>query len=165
LDFIAEILGLYDPDLTALQMAARAFILFFVTLILIRVAGLRTLGKQSAFDTLTLFMLAGVMSRAIVTEQSFGGSLLAATVLVLLHRLIAYVSFKNKKIGYILKGGNILLLKNGKKLDKNLLKTHVTDEDIEEAIRKEINCNSLGNVEEVNLERSGYISITKKENI
>jgi uncharacterized membrane protein YcaP (DUF421 family) len=163
LDFVSEILGLYLPELEPLHMATRAFVLFFAALILLRIAGLRTLGKQSSFDTLTTFMLAGVLGRAIIVQQSFIGSLLAALVLVLLHRFIAFICFRSKGIGRILKGENIILLKDGERSLKNLRRTHITDEDLIEAIRKEINDNSYKNVAEIHLERSGYISIIKKE--
>ncbi|MGI8582874.1 MAG: hypothetical protein ACR2KX_11780 [Chitinophagaceae bacterium] len=41
-------------DLNALQMGDRAFVMFFITLFLIRLAGMRAFGQKSAFDTILL---------------------------------------------------------------------------------------------------------------
>src|SRR5688572_22575416 len=161
MEFIENILGLHAERLTAYQMAARAFTVFFISLLLIRVAGIRTLGKHSAFDTITALMLGAIMGRAIVTNQPFFESMLAALVLMLLHRLIAWITYKSKVAGSILKGTNILLLKEGKKQVANMAQTHITEEDILEALRRDTHIDSLDKIKEVYLERSGDISIVK----
>src|SRR6187399_2429929 len=124
MEFIENILGLHAAELTAWQMATRAITVFFISLVLIRVAGIRTLGKQSAFDTLTSLMLGAIMGRAIVTNQPFFESMFAALVLMLLHRLIAWITFKSRLAGKIIKGRNILLFKAGKKQEKNMIQSH-----------------------------------------
>jgi len=157
-----NLLGLHAEKLEAYQMAVRAVIIFFTALILVRIAGIRTLGKQSAFDTLTSLMLGAIMGRAIVTDQSFFGSILATLVLMLLHRMVAWLTFKSKKMGSILKGRNILLMRDGARHQKNLAHTHITEEDILEVLRRDVNITSLDKIKEVYLERSGDISIIKE---
>jgi|SRR6185436_16247191 len=162
MELFNNILGLDAEKLEAYQMAARAVIIFFISLLLLRIAGIRTLSKQSAFDTLTSLMLGAIMGRAVVANQSFFGSILAALVLMLLHRLMAWITFHNKKAGGIIKGESLLLMKDGKKQLKNLSKEHITEEDILEALRRNVNMTSLEKIKEVYLERSGDISIIKE---
>jgi uncharacterized membrane protein YcaP (DUF421 family) len=163
MESLENMIGLCSDELkTALQMAAKALVIFLISLILIRVAGIRTLGKQTAFDQLTVLMLGAIMGRAIVTTQSFFGSIIAALVLVLLHRLMAIITFRSKRIGSIIKGKQILLFKEGKKQEENLKKTHITEEDILEALRQNTNAASLEKIKEVYLERSGEISLIKE---
>lgn len=157
------LLGLHTDKLNEMQMCARAVIVFTASLLYIRMAGIRTLGRQSALDILSLLMLGAIMGRAVVSEQSFFGSLLAALVIVLLHRLVAWVSFRSKKAGKVLKGEALLLMKDGQKNEQHLRHGHITDEDMEEAMRHNANVNSLSDVKEIYLERSGEISIVKKE--
>lgn len=52
-------------------------------------------------------------------------------------------------------------MKDGKKQSKNLKKVNITEEDILEALRHDVNLVSLANIKEVYLERSGDISIIK----
>ncbi len=162
MEILNNILGLDAEKLEAYQMAVRAVIVFFTSLLLLRIAGIRTLGKQTAFDTLTLLMLGAIMGRAVVANQSFFGSILAALVLVLLHRLLAWITFYSKKGGGIIKGESLVLMKDGKRNLKNLSKEHITEEDILEAVRRDANLSSLDKIKEVYLERSGDISIIKE---
>jgi uncharacterized membrane protein YcaP (DUF421 family) len=162
MDLFEQALGLNAEKLTVMQMSSRAVITFFISLVFVRLSGIRMLGKQSSFDSLTALMLGSIMGRAIVTNQSFIGSLTAALIIMLLHRLMAWITYRSKKAGRIIKSTDVLLIKDGKKNYNNLARNHITEEDIIEAVRKDANVASLEEVKEVHLERSGYISIVKK---
>src|SRR5689334_16617561 len=85
-------------DLTFHQMCARAFVTFFITLVLIRLAGMRSIGKRTAFDTVITIMLGAVLSRVIVGVSAFFPTLGASIVLVLVHRLVAWISINHEGI-------------------------------------------------------------------
>jgi uncharacterized membrane protein YcaP (DUF421 family) len=102
------------------------------------------------------------MGRAVVAvNQPFFGTIATATVIVLLHRLLAWITAKSKKAGVGFKGEQILLMKDGKKVQHNMDRTNVTEEDILESMRQKIHCDSFDHVKEVYLERSGEISFVK----
>lgn len=163
MDLIENLLGIGVEKLKNYQMADRAIVIFFVAIVLVRVSGIRTLGKQNAFDNLTALMLGAIMGRAVVAaEQPFFGSILATLVIMALHRLLSWVTFSSKRAGTLFKGGHLLLMSDGEKIQKNLEKTNITEEDILEALRKDVNTSSLDKIQEVYLERSGEISFTKK---
>ncbi len=163
IQWLNDLLGLDKQTIEPQHMVFRAVLLFFIALIYIRIAGVRTLGKQSPFDHLTILMLGAIMGRAIVANQSFSGSLLAALVLMLLHRLVALITFKSSHAGKIFKGTHLVLYKNGNFINDNLSKTHITKEDIKESVREEINSDEMSKVKQVHIERSGHISVTKVE--
>src|SRR5215831_11046179 len=58
-------------DLDCLQMSCRAVVAFFITLVLIRMAGIRTFGKKSAFDNVIIIMLGSILSRVVVGASPF----------------------------------------------------------------------------------------------
>ena len=163
MELINNILGLDVEKLEPYQMASRAVVIFFISLILVRIGGIRTFGKQSIFDTLSTLMLGAILGRCIVADQSFFGSILATLILMLLHRLIALLTYKSKKLGKIFKGENIILMKNGKMLKENLARSQITENDIMDALRREMQINSLDRIKEVHLERSGDISFISIE--
>ena len=132
---ITDLLGLESKELLPYQMASRAVVMYIVSIILIRFSGLRLLGKQTPFDHLTVLILGAMLGRAIVAGQSFGGSILAAIVILLLHRLSAWLSFKSRKAGSLLKGEPVPLIKNSGILEKSLAKTQITKNDLEESVR------------------------------
>ena len=163
MDWITDVLGLDSKELVPYQMAARAVVMYIVSIVLIRLSGLRLLGKQTPFDHLTVLILGAMLGRAIVAGQSFGGSILAAIIIIGLHRLCAWWSFTSKKAGSVLKGEPVELVKNSNFIETNLTKTQVTKNDLEEAARTQINTSELSEIKDAFLERSGKISIVKKK--
>lgn len=83
-------------DLNALQMGDRAFVMFFITLFLIRLAGMRAFGQKSAFDTIIVIMVGAILSRAVTGASAFFPTVIAGAVLAVVHRLLALISVTMK---------------------------------------------------------------------
>lgn len=144
-------------------MAARAIVVFFTALLYMRLAGLRTLGPFSVFDRLTLLITGSMLARSImIGDEPFFSVLAAAGVVIILHKLIAFITLKNSSMGAVFKGSALLLVQDGIPNKKNMDKGNITENDLEEAIRLQINTNDIKQVKEAWLERSGQISIVKK---
>jgi uncharacterized membrane protein YcaP (DUF421 family) len=159
-NWLSMALGLDSNTLSPGQMATRAAVAFAAALALLRVAGIRTLGKQSAFDALTALILGSVLGRAIVDgAQPFFGCLLAALVIVLLHRLMAWITFHSSRAGALLKGRELVLVKEGQRELKTMRRSCITDEDILEAMREKGKDPDIASAKVIHLERSGNISI------
>lgn len=151
--------------LTPLQMSVRAFFMFFIILVLIKLGGIRIFGKQTAFDAIVRITLGAVLARGIVGASPYFSTVVACTVIILLHRLFGRLAIKNHFIGKIVKGESVLLYKNGEFYWKNMRKTSISKNDILESLRLELNCETLQNVEAVYIERTGQITfITKDKN-
>ena len=162
IETLDSLFGLHTQRLATGQMMARAILIFFVALLFVRISGIRTLGKQNAFDNLTVLILGAIMGRSIVAaDQPFFESLGAVLLLMVLHRLMALITFHSKRAGVLFKGKNILLFKDGKKQEDNMKRTNITEDDLLEASRKQANVATLNEVKEAHLERSGDISIVK----
>ena len=162
MDWLTNILGLNENDLKSYQMVARAIIMFFSGLTLLRMSVIRMLGKQSAFDHLTVLVLGAIMGRGIVTNQSLGGTLLAALTIILLHRFIAWITYRSKKAGVIFKGEPIALIKDNEDQEANMRKTNITRNDICESLRINLHTDDYNKIKDAYLERSGKISIIEK---
>lgn len=160
-DWLNYLLGLDNHNLEPYQMAARAVVVFCIALLYIRTGGLRMLGKQSAFDSLTALMLGAILGKAVVSHDSFLGTLLAALVIIVLHWLVAWLTFKSSRVGRILKGKSILLYQNGKPVLENLRKVYVTENDLMDAVRKNLNIDDMSSVKEIYMNRSGELSVIK----
>ena len=110
---IIETLFGEGKDLTALQMGMRAFVMVFIGLIMVRIAGMRTFGKNSAFDVVISIMLGAVLGRAIVGVSPFLPVVIAGLVMVLVHRLLGMISLHKGWIEKVVKGEARILFKNG----------------------------------------------------
>ncbi|MES2411748.1 MAG: YetF domain-containing protein [Bacteroidota bacterium] len=160
-EYLNYLLGFDDSNLEAHQMAVRAAVVFFIALTYVRTGGLRMLGRQSAFDSLTALMLGAILGKAVISPDSFLGTLLAALVIMVLHRLVAWLTFKSSWFGSILKGKSILLFENNKPIIKNLSRVHITENDLQEAVRKNLNVDDMSHVKEIYMDRSGELSVIK----
>ena len=150
-------------DLNVLQMCCRAVVTFFITLILIRIAGIRTFGKKSAFDNVIIIMLGSVLSRVVVGASPFLATTAACLAFVLVHWLLAWISLYNDGIGRLVKGERSTLYENGSENKKNMRKARISQKDLLESLRLKINEETFERVERIIIERNGEISIVKKK--
>lgn len=162
-EYLNHLLGFDNSTVEAHQMAVRAAVVFFIALIYVRTGGLRMLGRQSAFDSLTALMLGAILGKAVISHDSFLGTLLAAFVIMILHRLMAWLTFKSSWAGSILKGKSILLFQDNKPVFKNLSRVHITENDLQETVRKNLNVDDMSHVKEIYMDRSGELSVIKHD--
>jgi len=160
-DLIITLFG-EGKDLNALQMGSRSFVMFFVTLALIKLAGMRAFGQKSAFDAIIVIMLGAILSRAVAGASPFFATIVAGTVLAGIHRLLAMATVHNDTIGSLVKGKKMLLFSNGKVMEKNMRYCSISVKDLLEDVRLNLNETSFDHVEKIYMERSGKISVIKK---
>lgn len=161
MNIIEELFG-SGKDLSSLQMGCRTIVIFFVTLILIHLSGMRSFGKKSAFDNIIVIMLGAILSRAVTGASAFLPTLAASVVLVLVHRLLAWLSLYSKTISLFAKGKSRSLFKEGQINHKNMKRSLLSDSELLEAARLNTNENSLNNVNEIFIEGSGQLSVVEK---
>jgi len=157
-------LGLNPNDLSAVQMAARAAVVYGGGLLLVHVGQRRFLGRHAAFDTIVAVMLGSVLSRAINGVTGLFETLAAGLTLVILHRLLAVAAFHSHAFGRMLKGSDHELFSDGRIRWDEMRRSRVTERDLYEALRSNGQVADLGQVQEAHLERSGDISVVKRQN-
>ena len=162
MEIINELFG-HGSDLNALQMSIRALITFFVALALIRFSGMRIFGIKSAFDTCIIIMQGAVLARGVVGASPFIPTIAASTALIVIHKIIAAISVSNQFISHLVKGKPLSLYKSGTVNSKNLKRCSLSYGDIMEEIRLTLNQNTMENIDEIFMERTGKISMIKKE--
>ena len=162
MEIIHQIFG-QGKDLSALQMSCRAVVLFFITLLFIRIAGGRSFGLKTAFDNIIVIMLGATMSRAVTGASAFVPTVAAGLMLVLVHRLLGILGFYKKGVNHFIKGAFYNLYQDGKFDNAALKRCSLTMDDIMEEVRINTNADTLEKVQTINMERSGKLSIIKKE--
>jgi uncharacterized membrane protein YcaP (DUF421 family) len=158
-----ELIGSDPQTITWWQMSIRACIVFFYILFVIRFGSLRAFGRSSSFDIVLAILLGSTLSRALTGNSRFLPTLAATAVLVILHRLLALLSFRSNRVAEIVKGKEIPLVKNGNWEPEAMKKTGITRGDIAEALRLQRGLDDMSSIRDVYLERSGKISMVKKQ--
>jgi len=157
---IEQIFGT-GPELDALQMSARAFVLFFLMLILIRATGMRAFGRKSSFDTIIVITLGALLSRVVVGVSPALPVIAASTVLCVLHRAIAMLTAFAPSIERLLKGKQRVIYRGGVFDLDAMHRAGISRADVEEAVRSHANRLKLADVLEVHLESSGDLSVVE----
>ena len=148
-------------SLSVLQTSARAVVLFFVMLVLVRVAGMRAFGRKSSFDTIVVITLGALLSRVVVGASAAIPTVAAGIVLVVLHRLIAVLTSTVPAFEKLLKGDDTVLYRGGVFDLKAMHRAGISRADLEEAVRAKSNRLKLTDVLEIHLESSGDLSVVE----
>lgn len=162
MEWIKTIFG-EGHDLNCLQMSSRAIVTFFITLLLIRIAGIRTFGKKSAFDNVIIIMLGSVLSRVVVGASPFIPTVVGCLAFVLVHWVLGWISLYNDTIGGWVKGERSSLYAGGQENPRNMKNARISHKDLVEGLRLRINDESFDQVKEIFIERNGEISVVKKK--
>lgn len=149
--------------LTASQTVLRTILIYGITLLIVRLGSRRFLSKATAFDVVVAIMLGSVMSRGIDGSDSFIVTVMAGVALVGTHWLIGLLAFHAGWFGPLVKGGRLLLIKNGKIHEEGMRKGSITQRDLTQAIRMQTDHRDHTRIKRAYLERNGEISILPEE--
>ncbi|MBO9684467.1 MAG: DUF421 domain-containing protein [Flavisolibacter sp.] len=152
-----------NENISPLEIAARSAIMFVVALLLMRMAGMRPFGKGEPFDNIITFLIGGILSRGVVGATPFFSTVFSMAVIIIIHKVFAKLSIYSKWFGAKVKGEKILLFRDGVFERKNMNRVNITEHDILEDLRLNLQSNSLNAIKEVHMERSGQISFVKKD--
>ena len=156
-------LGVEPKQLTFLQIALRALIVFVTTLIMVRLASKRSLAEKTAFDAVLIVVIASMLARAINGSAPFFATLGTGFVLVFLHRLLGVAAYYSHGFGILIKGKAEVLVENGRLQRSNMCLNHISEHDLEEDMRRDAATDDLSRIKVARVERSGDISFIKAE--
>jgi uncharacterized membrane protein YcaP (DUF421 family) len=155
-------LGVEPKDLTFIQISLRGIVVFLVTLTTMRLGHKRSLSRKTPFDAVLLVILAAVLSRAINGSAAFFATLGGGVVLVVLHRLFAYLAFYSHGFGILVKGKPETIVRDGQFDFPVMRRNHVSMHDLDEDMRLSAHTDDLSKIRVARVERSGDISFIEK---
>lgn len=164
LAFLTSLLGIGTPgdDLSALQMSARAVTVFSAAIAMTRIGHKRFMGRNTSLDVLLGIIVGSVLSRAITGNAPFLPTLAAGFALVLFHWLLSAISFRFPLFGMAVSGKERCLIENGEVRHNALHRSHITNDDLLEALRSKGFQPDIDCIQIACLERNGNISIVPK---
>jgi uncharacterized membrane protein YcaP (DUF421 family) len=161
LDLVHELFG-EGTELTFWQMAARAAVVFFITIVLIRASGRRSFGQHSPFDSCITVLLGAILSRAVVGVSPFFPTLAAAASLVLLHRGVALASVHWPRFERLVNGHERELVRDGDIDAHAMRRALITRHDLEQAARQKMGHEDIAGIERAVLERDGQLTVVPR---
>ncbi|WP_426791421.1 DUF421 domain-containing protein [Sphingobacterium sp. WOUb80] len=152
-------------NLSMIQMGSRALVMFVIALFLVRLGGIRILGRKSGVDFVIIIMLGAVLARGIVGASPFLSTVFAGFVMIIINKILAQVSARLPYLGDMVKGKPVVLYKNGKIQWDQMDRLGVSRTDLLTSLRLETNSKHLDEVDMALMEPNGRISFTLKERV
>jgi uncharacterized membrane protein YcaP (DUF421 family) len=145
-----------------MDIVFRATFAFLFVLFLTRVIGRRELSQLEPFDLILLVVIGDLIQQG-VTQNDFSvtGLVLAGGTIAVLSMFTSYVGFRFPRARPILDGEPLILVQDGKLIEKNLRRERITPEEVAEAARLQAQVESLDEVKWAVLETNGQISFVK----
>lgn len=146
-----------------MDIVLRAVIIYVVVFVFTRALGRRELSTLQPFDLILLIVIGDLIQSGVTqNDLSVTGVLLILCTIGSLQVLTSYIGFRFRRVRPILQGEPIVLVENGKLIERNMRRERLTLDDLAEKARlSEID--SIDSLRWAVLETNGDISFIKKD--
>ncbi|HEY6963114.1 MAG TPA: YetF domain-containing protein [Gaiellaceae bacterium] len=146
-----------------MDIVLRAIVVFIFLMVLTRVIGRRELSSLQPFDLILLIVLGDAVQQGLTQDDySLTGALLAVGTIALLQVFVSYVSWRFPKSRKVIEGTPIIVVQDGKPIDRNLKRERIDIDDVAEEARQQ-GIAHLDDVKWAVLETTGKISFIKND--
>jgi uncharacterized membrane protein YcaP (DUF421 family) len=143
-----------------MDVVLRAFAMYLVILVLLRVSGSRSLGQLTAFDFVLLMIVAEATQQALLGDDfSFTTAALVITTLVTMDIGFSVLKQRFPTFEHIIDSAPVVLVMNGEPLKDRMDRVRMDEMDILSAARLSQGLERMDQIKYAVLERSGHISI------
>jgi uncharacterized membrane protein YcaP (DUF421 family) len=145
-----------------MDIVARAVVLFAFLLLLTRIIGRRELSSLQPFDLILLIVLGDAVQQGLTQDDySLTGAVLAIGTIAVLQVFVSWVGYRFPRARPLLEGTPIVVVEDGRVIERNLKRERLDQEEIAEQARLQ-GIAHLSEVKWAVLETNGQISFIKR---
>ena|ERR1051326_4135885 len=145
-----------------MDIVIRAVVLYAFVVLLMRVIGRRELSTLGPVDLVLLIVLGDAIQQGLTQDDySVTGAIIAVSTIGALQLVSSFISFRFRRARRILEGDPIVIIQDGKIIDRNMRRERMTPDEIAEEMRMQ-QIGSFDDVEWAIVENNGTISFVKK---
>jgi uncharacterized membrane protein YcaP (DUF421 family) len=141
-----------------MDLVLRTVFVFVLILVVTRAVGRRELSSMEPFDLILLVVIGDLVQQGVTqSDYSITGTTTVIVTMALLVVGTAYLSFRFKRLRPLLEGDPVLLISEGRLLERNLRRQRMTVEEVRAEARQQ----SIGSLDEIRyavLETNGKLS-------
>src|ERR1043166_945121 len=145
-----------------MDLALRAIFLYAFVILMMRVTGRRELSTLSAIDLVLLIILGDAIQQGLTQDDySVTGAVIVVSTIAALQVGASYLSFRSRRVRRVLRGEPIVIVQDGKLIERNLRRERLTEDEVAEEMRAQ----QIASVEDVEwgiLETNGTMSFIPK---
>jgi uncharacterized membrane protein YcaP (DUF421 family) len=145
-----------------MDVVLRAAIIYVLVFLFTRALGRRELSTLQPFDLILLIVIGDLIQQGVTqNDLSVTGVFMVLGTIGTLQVITSYLSFRFRRLRPILQGEPIVLVENGKLIERNMRRERLTFDDLAEKAR----LSEIGSVDDIRwavLETNGDISFIKQ---
>ncbi|MFS2222392.1 DUF421 domain-containing protein [Pantoea sp. B65] len=143
-----------------METVLRAASMYLVLMVVLKIAGRRTLLEMTSFDLILLLIISEATQQALLgNDFSVTGASLTIVTLVVIDILFGMLKSWMPRLELLIDGGSLILVENGKLLPKRARQAGISEEDILLSARTSQGLERLDQIKFAILEKNGKISI------
>jgi uncharacterized membrane protein YcaP (DUF421 family) len=144
------------------DLAIRATVLFCFVFLITRIIGRRELSSLEPFDLILLIVMGDAIQQGLTQDDySVTGAVIVVGVFAVLQVVVSFLSYRYRFLRPVLDGEPIVIVQDGKAIERNMRKERLTMEELMVEIRQQ-QIPSLDQVAWAVLETSGKVSVIPK---
>ena len=145
-----------------MDIVLRATVAYVFIVFMLRIIGRRELSSLEPFDLILLIVVGDAVQQGLNQDDySLTGALLVVSTFAVLQVCISWISYRFPKVRPVLDGEPIIIVQDGKVIDKNMKRERLTVSELAEEARKQ-QIAAIADVQWAVLETSGVITFIKK---
>ncbi len=146
-----------------MDLVLRAVVLYFFIYILTRAVGRRELSSLGPIDIILLVVIGDAVQQGLTQDDySVTGAFIVVGVIALLQVFMSYLSFRFRPLRRVLEGEPIVIIQDGRPIDRNLRRERLAIDEVMEEARASAQISSLDEIQFAIIENSGAISFIQK---
>jgi uncharacterized membrane protein YcaP (DUF421 family) len=147
-----------------MDLAIRAVVIYIFIYTLTRIVGRRELSSLGPFDIILLVVIGDAVQQGLTQDDySMTGAFIVVTVFALMQVFMSYVSFRSRRMRRVLEGEPIVIVQDGKPIERNLRRERLAIDEVMEQARASAQIAHLDEIQFAIIENSGAISFIQKK--
>jgi uncharacterized membrane protein YcaP (DUF421 family) len=143
-----------------MDSVVRALVIYLFLLVLMRIAGRRTLSDMTTFDLVLLLVISEAVQPGLTGDNySLTNAMILVLTLVGLDIALSLVKMRLPRVSAVLEGLPTVLVADGRPLEDRMRRARVRESDVLEAARVHAGLARMDQIQYAVLEASGQISI------
>ena len=142
----------------------RAIVVYFVLLLLFRLAGKRSLGDITTFDAVLLLIISEAVQQALIDgDESMTNAFLLIATLLALDVAMSLVTMRWRGADRLLNDVPLVVVEHGRAIREHMVKSRLTEDDVLAKARELQGLERLDQIKCAVLERSGGITVVPQD--
>lgn len=154
---------MFTIQVPVLEKVLRTGLIYATIVVLLRLAGKRSLANLTTLDLAVFLLLSNVLQNAIIgNDSSVTGGVIGAVTLVAINAVLNHATARSERLALLSEGRPTTVIRDGHLIEQAMRRLALRPAEVEHAVRMQ-NGDAISEIETGCLEPGGQLVLTLKE--